>query len=336
MLKSIIASAVVAGAVLLASSAVADNFPVTFKHVYGETTIPSEPKRIVSLSYGRSDTLWALGIKPVGVRFWYGDDEYGVWPWARETFESFGSNYQPEVFPRGDLDIEKVAALKPDLILALWSGIKQEEYEILSKIAPVIAHDPQYNAYGTPWDVMTLTVGKAVGKYDQAKAAVKGINDKITKIAADHPKWQGKTSSVAFYWKDQPGAYTQTDIRARLINQMGFITNPNITAKAKPDGFTVSFSKEDMTPLESDVLFWVISNQKSLDNIKDLKMRKAMQTHKEGREVLVDELLTGAFSHATILSLPYALDSLVPLIEAAVDGDPNTVVQSSKDGGLLD
>ena len=117
---------------------------------------------------------------------------------------------------------------------------------------------------------------------------------------------------------------------------MGFVTNPHINKNAKPDGFTVSFSKEDMTPLESDVLFWVISNEKALENIKSLDMRKTMKTHKEGREVLVDELLTGAFSHATILSLPYALDNLVPLIENAIDGDPKTIVKSSKERGLLD
>lgn len=328
MLKSILV-----GVAMLASSAVAvaGNFPVTFKHVYGETTVKSEPKRVVSLSYGRGDTLWALGVNPVAVRYWYGDYKYTAWPWAKNAL----GDSKPEVI-KGKVDVEKIASLKPDLILALWSGLKEDEYKLLSKIAPVIVHDPKYNAYGTPWDVMTLTVGKAVGKYDEAKKAVDGINNKIAKIAKDHPNWKGKTSSVGFYWKDQPGAYTQTDIRARLINQMGFVTNPNITAKAKKDGFTVAFSKENMKPLESDVLFWVISNQKALDNIKSLPLRKSMKTHKEGREVLVDELLTGAFSHATILSLPYALDALVPLIENAVDGNPKTVVQPTKDRGLLD
>jgi iron complex transport system substrate-binding protein len=36
--------------------------------------------------------------------------------------------------------------------------------------------------------------------------------------------------------------------------------------------------------------------------------------------------LSGAFSFSSLLSIDYALDKLVPLIELAIDGDPNTVV----------
>ncbi len=313
----------------------ADTFPQTFNHVYGTTVVQQKPLRVVSLSYGRSDTLWALGVKPVGVRHWYGDNKYGAWAWAQETFQSFGNTYTPEVFPRGALDFEKIVALKPDLILALWSGIKQEEYEVLSKIAPTIAHEQQYGAYATPWDVQTITVGRAVGESEQAQAEVDRINAKIQAIADAHPEWQGKTAAVAFYWKDKPGAYADTDIRARLINQMGFITPERIKQDAKGK-YLASYAVEDFSPLDTDVLFWVVAKEADVENVKSLTMRKTMRVYKQGREVAVDELLTGAFSHANILSLDYALDTIVPLIEQAVDGDPTTVVTSSQKVGLVD
>ena len=47
---------------------------------------------------------------------------------------------------------------------------------------------------------------------------------------------------------------------------------------------------------------------------------------KEGRDIFleVDEPLAGALSFGTVLSLPYLLDELTPLLEAALDGDPDT------------
>jgi iron complex transport system substrate-binding protein len=48
----------------------------------------------------------------------------------------------------------------------------------------------------------------------------------------------------------------------------------------------------------------------------------------EGREIFADDLLVGAFSHGSLLSLPYALERLEPMITAAIDGDPETVVHA--------
>lgn len=47
----------------------------------------------------------------------------------------------------------------------------------------------------------------------------------------------------------------------------------------------------------------------------------------EGRDVFVtDTVVVGALTWATVLSIPFALDALVPMIAAAVDGDPATAV----------
>ena len=39
---------------------------------------------------------------------------------------------------------------------------------------------------------------------------------------------------------------------------------------------------------------------------------------------LVDPELSGALTFSTVLSIPFAIDGLVPQIAAAVDGDPAT------------
>ena len=61
-------------------------FPVTIKHKYGETTIESAPKRVVCIGYTDQDALLALGIVPVGVTYWFGDEALqGVYPGPRSS-----------------------------------------------------------------------------------------------------------------------------------------------------------------------------------------------------------------------------------------------------------
>jgi iron complex transport system substrate-binding protein len=58
-------------------------FPVTVAHKYGTTTIPREPARVVTVGLSDHDYVLALGVVPVGLTDWYGDQPGGVWPWAR-------------------------------------------------------------------------------------------------------------------------------------------------------------------------------------------------------------------------------------------------------------
>ena len=59
--------------------------------------------------------------------------------------------------------------------------------------------------------------------------------------------------------------------------------------------------------------------------IENVSARPFVAAHTDGRETVFGKQVTGAFSHGTLLSLPFALDRLVPAIEAALDGDPATV-----------
>ena len=81
------------------------------------------------------DTVLALGYKPVATSEWYGGQPYAVWPWARAAL----GDTKPTVLDNGDgFGFERIAALRPDLILGVNSGMRQGDYERLSQLA---AHD---------------------------------------------------------------------------------------------------------------------------------------------------------------------------------------------------
>lgn len=305
-----------------AAAASADEFPVTLTHKFGTTTIDKQPERVVSLGFSGIDNLLALGVKPVAVRYWYGDYEYAAWPWAQDAL----GDAKPAVL-KGDINIEQIAALQPDLIVAISSGITPEQYDLLSQIAPVVASEEQYGDYGTPWQAHVQAVAKAIGKTEEGDAAIKAIEDRFAQIRTAHPDWAGKSAAVGFYWNDAPGAYRSKDIRPRMLEALGFKTPEAIdSAGNDPTAFFVSLSAEDLSPLDTDLLIWFDDEGK----VETLKLRPAMRAFKEGREIFPDDILSGAFSYSSLLSINYALDHLVPLIEAAVDGDPATVVADKR------
>ncbi len=137
-------------------------FPVTITHKYGSTTIPSEPQRVIALGYTDQDPILALGVRPLAVRYWFGDPERRAWPWQTAAF----GDTQPQVLtmPFGQLNLEAIAALKPDLIVAVSAGITEDEYARLSQIAPTLAQSNAYVDFGVPWQEQTRVIGQALGR----------------------------------------------------------------------------------------------------------------------------------------------------------------------------
>ncbi len=56
----------------------------TITHKYGETKVSGDPKRVLSLGFQEHDAIFALGAKPVAVRYWYGDRDDVIFPWAED------------------------------------------------------------------------------------------------------------------------------------------------------------------------------------------------------------------------------------------------------------
>lgn len=304
-------------------------FPVTIEHKFGETTVEVEPERVVSVGYNEHDFLLALGVVPVGLRDWYGEQPNSVWPWAHDAL----GGASPEVLPAGDLNFEQIAALDPDLIVGVWSGMTEADYELLEAIAPTVAQPDTYDDYGTPWQEQTMILGEATGRVAEAEAAVAAVDEQFAAVRDSYPEWQGMSASVAFVTESGPGAYASQDTRSRIMADLGFEI-PAVNDSGGENSFFLELSAEDITPLDVDVLVWVYDSDEALDGIlNQLPTRASLDAYGEGREVFADFLLTGAFSHGSPLSLDYALENLVPEIAAAADGDPSTPVPSAVEVG---
>ena len=123
--------------------------------------------RVVAIEWESAENVLALGVDPVGV----GDREiYRDWVAAGEDLPESTQS----VGTRGEASLEKIASLKPDLIVAGRDGIEKSRAQ-LERIAPVavldIAPDPGSDA--TEWERMTTQVqrlGVLLGKPEAADA----------------------------------------------------------------------------------------------------------------------------------------------------------------------
>ncbi len=296
-------------------------YPVTIEHKFGATDIVDVPERVLSLGYQEHDTVFALGVEPVAVRYWYGDEDDVVFPWAEEA----AGDARPEILNMPDeLNYEKIAALRPDVILGLYSGISEDEYAKLSAIAPTVAQTDEHVDFGAPWQEATRTIGSALGRAERAEELVAEVEGRFEAVRRAHPEWEGQGLVVATYLADL-GAFTSQDLRSRFFTSLGFEVPAEIDAIAGELFYaTLSFEQADL--LDTDVLVWDQMNftEGGRATVEADPLIQGLDVTTEGRAVFIGPF-EDAFAWSSVLSLPVALDGLVSMLERATDGDPATI-----------
>jgi iron complex transport system substrate-binding protein len=304
-------------------------FPVTVKHKYGATTVKAAPKRVVCVGLLEQDALLALGVVPVAVTAWLEAAKGEIYPWAKDKL---GSSPLPKVLNGQKLSVEAVAAMKPDLIVAVYSGITKAQYAQLSRLAPTVAPAKGYVDYGTPWSMTTQMVADAIGKHSEGVALIKGVEKKLAAAKKSHPQFIGKTAIVATTYE---GAYLYgpQDPRSQIQHALGF-TFPEKFKNIGGKSFGGSISAERAKEIDFDVVVWLASRSDVKTKLGGLY--EQTRASKQGRTIYIPSSISdskknstyaSAFSMVTPLSIPWMLERYVPQLAAAVDGKTSTPVK---------
>lgn len=306
-------------------------FPLTLDHKYGSTTIPAQPERVVLVGLVEQDVLLQLGTVPVATTEWYGEHPGAIFPWAVELV---GDAPLPEVLSF-EIDFEKVAALQPDVIIGLYSGITQEDYDLLSQIAPTVAQPLGYVDYGVPWQEATQIVGQIMGQTAETDAIIADIETKFAETKTAHPEFEGKEALLLSTWGDGSFyAYGPEDPRVRFLTDLGFVFPADVAELTTEGGeFGVSVSDERMDLTDVDVAIWFVETQEEADQLMADPVFQSLDVAKEGRVVFLspDNPAYDAYNFGTPLSLEFVLDTFVPMLadaagqsDTAEGGDPTT------------
>lgn len=302
-------------------------FPVSIVHKFGTTEIPAEPVRVVSIGYSDHDPILAVGVTPVATRYWFGEEPGAVFPWAQD----YMTGDVPEVLnmPPDGIDFEKIAALEPDLIVGVYSGITEDDYATLSQIAPVVAQSADYIDYGMPWDEAARLIASALGRGDQMETAIAEVEAKYAAAREANPDFEGKGLVVAAMRADgQVGVFAEQDQRMRFFTNLGFVLPEQLDDDLFGESFYTNISAEQFQLLDSgDVVAWTQVVYAGREAILENEVYSQLAVAKENRHVLIDGYADAAFSFNSVLSQAYALDVVVPALAAAIDGDPETNVE---------
>jgi len=294
-------------------------FPVTVDHQFGSTTVERQPVRVVSVGLTEQDVLLQLGIVPVGVTDWYGDQPDAVWPWARDLL----GDAKPTVLTNTDgFQFEKIAALQPDLIIGTNAGITQADYDKLSKLAPTVTNPEGSEQYFAPWDQQTVQIAKAVGQEAKGAELVAQTKAAYAKVKAEHPQFVGKTATFSQGAPYDGNLYVYPDgLNTEFLTELGFTITPGLEKHQQKAGEQALISAELVEVIDADVIVFATESQQNFDELQKWSTIKNPDAVREGRAVYTDTILAGAIYFMTPLSLDYVLAELTPLLEAAAEGE---------------
>jgi iron complex transport system substrate-binding protein len=289
------------------SASTSPNGSVTISHAFGETTIPAPPKRVVSAGFTGQDDLLALGVVPVAVTNWFGDQPFGVWPWATAKL----GNAKPVVLNLDNgIQVQQIAGLKPDLIIATDAGLDQDTYQKLAAIAPTL---PQTggDAFFEPWKDQATAIGEAVFQSGQMKSLIGGVDKAFAAVADKYPHFKNKRVLLLQGRFHEGDVVATTGWCAEFLTQMGLAVPENVTAMSDDQQRAlISRDKIKSTLDGADVLIWLTENEKD----EAALMANPDAAAARSRSVFTSKDQAGAIAYASPLSYPLVADQLPSLI----------------------
>ena len=300
------------------------SYPMTIKHAYGETVIEKEPEKIATISWGNHDVPLALGVVPVGVsKANYGKaDENGLLPWTAEKYKELGVE-KPATYDDIDgLDYEAISESNPDIILAAYSGITQEEYDLLSEIAPVVAY-PKL-AWQTLWREQITINATAMGKKDEGDKLVTDLDKLIEEKIKDYSQLKGKTAIFCYFNPADLGKfyiYLPTDPRAAYLTDLGLKLPESVNEIANgSDSFAIEISSENIDKLTDVDIIVAYGNDEVLKQLQADSLLGTLPAIKNGSVALIEDgSALAAAATPSALSIPATIDELLEILGEAAD-----------------
>ncbi len=298
-------------------------YPIVIEHAFGETVIESKPERVATIQWGNHDVALDLGVVPVGFSAAnYGvQDDSGMLPWTAEKLEELGED-DPNIYQDTDgLDFEAISDSNPDVILAGYSGITQEDYDILSEIAPVVAYET--DPWITTWREQVMLNATGMGMKEEGEQLIEDTENLIQEKASEYPEIEGlKAVFIAFTPGDlsELFVYTPADPRAEFLIELGMEYPESVlNAIEDPESFYLTVSAENADILnDADIL--VTYGDESYKAIQDDPLLgKIPAIERDSVAFIGDNTALAAAGTPTPLSIAYTIDEYLELIGGAIE-----------------
>lgn len=322
--SNVLRSALLGLALVMASGVRADDavpYPITIKHALGTTVIAKKPQRVATVAWANHEVPLALGVVPVGfAKANFGDDDGdGLLPWVAARLKELGAP-RPVLFNEGDgIDFEAVAAARPDVILASYSGLSQKDYATLSQIAPVVAYPEA--PWSTAWRDMIRLNSAAMGMAAEGKALIAKIEGEIAGAVARHPEIAGKSAMFVTHLNARDlstvNFYTTNDTRVKFFADLGLTSPKSVVDASLPGKYSGSVSAEKIDLFDDVDIVVTYGDPKLLESLSSNPLASRMPAVARRALVLLSRSTVGTAANPTPLSIPWVLKDYVALLSEA-------------------
>ncbi|WP_425956661.1 iron-siderophore ABC transporter substrate-binding protein [Xylanimonas sp. McL0601] len=307
-----------------ATGGATDSFPITVTSALGDATIKSEPQRVATWGWGSTEAAIAVGVYPVAVaeqRWTAGAGN--LLPWVGDAFDEAGVQH-PTVLTDdasgSTVPYEEFVAARPDLILAPYSGLTQEQYDTLSQIAPVVAYPD--GAWTTSWDDVIRITAKALGRTTAGDKVLGDIDTFLDQQKADHPEFDGVTFAGIWDGDGKVSVYTPADSRVGILERLGLKIAPSVsTLDTSNGGFFYDLSYEKLDQLTADFVIMYGASAADVEASLAKPALQAIPAVAAGKVVkVVDPVTVSSVSPPTALTFewPGGLPKLIDSIAATL------------------
>ena len=290
------------------------SFPAEVRHALGVTVIPQRPSRIVAIGWNSEDVAVALGFIPIAIERRTLFDS-GMFPWVEERIKGAS----PFILNGPPFDYEELALLKPDLIIAVHSGVDAKEFAILSRLAPTVVY--QSGPWQADWKEQTRIIAQALGQPEAAAALVEDVEKYLQATRNSHPELEGLTFTFGVWGAGQSsiGVYMPWQQRVEILTKLGLQVAPGVMALAEHNQHKIwaTLSLERVQQIESDILIlWFDPLQRDL--LAKEPLLNTLSAMKRGALVAIDdpELVWGV-SAISVLSIHHVYPRLVARLSEA-------------------
>ncbi|HHK6309728.1 TPA: iron-siderophore ABC transporter substrate-binding protein, partial [Streptococcus pneumoniae] len=294
---------------------------IVLDHAFGQTILDKKPERVATIAWGNHDVALALGIVPVGLsKANYGvSADKGVLPWTEEKIKEL--NGKANLFDDLDgLNFEAISNSKPDVILAGYSGITKEDYDTLSKIAPVAAYKSK--PWQTLWRDMIKIDSKALGMEKEGDELIKNTEARISKELEKHPEIKGKikgkkvlftminAADTSKFW-----IYTSKDPRANYLTDLGLVFPESLKEFESEDSFAKEISAEEANKINDADVIITYGDDKTLEALQKDPLLGKINAIKNGAvAVIPDNTPLAASCTPTPLSINYTIEEYLNIL----------------------
>ena len=310
-----------------AAEAGSGEYPIVIEHALGTTTIEEKPERVAAVQWANHEVPLALGVVPVGMAAadFGDDDDNGVLPWVEEKLDELGAE-TPVLFDENDgIDFEAVADTRPDVILATYSGLTQEDYDTLSEIAPVVAYPD--SPWATPWREIVRLNSQAIGMADEGEELIADLEAEIEATVAEYPQIEGKSAMFMTHVDatdvSEIGFYTTHDTRTLFFEDLGMVIPDSVEqASADTDQFSLTRSAEQIDEFD-DVDIITGYGDETGELLRTLQddplVSKLPAVERDSIYLLPGSTPLGTAANPTPLSISWVLEDYVAALAEAAD-----------------